>query len=466
MLVATQALHLMTWCQVYLRFRSRKRLHLIKRRRFPKVFPGWWIVLTGGFTGCWGHGFHMYGFSALFKPIASELGFSRAVTSIGASIGRFEGGIEGPLSGWIADRYGPRWITLLGLFMIGLGLVLMNFVNSLWAFLVIWGVVIGTGVNIGLTLPVQTAIANWFVKKRGLALSTRLVLTGLGGVLVLPLVAWLITTQGWRMTCVIGGLVMWLVGLPLVWLFLKNHRPEYYGLLPDGAAIEEETVDTRQMIDKGVKYATEVEEVEFTIRQAMRTPAYWLLVVVQGGRSLVEQFIHVHCIPFLTDLGIDPLKAAGMMATIFLAAIPARFIGGFLADRVKKGHIRFLMGAAFLLQAIGLPIFLLNQTTAAIYVWFICYGLGHGASLALMHPITARYFGRKAFGSITGIISMFTTPVGAIAPIYAGWVYDTTGSYMTTFTLFAVLLVFSTILASVILPPKPPAQITDIRKIV
>jgi len=437
---------------------------LIKRRRFPKIFPGWWIVLTSGILTLWGMGYHAYGFSALFNPISSELGFSRTATSVPASIGRLEGGFEAPLSGWITDRFGPRWIVLFGIFLIGLGLILMNYINSLWAFYIVWGVTLGTGINIGLTVSLHAAITNWFVKKRGLALSIYMVFAGLSGVAVLPLIAWLISTQGWRTTCLIGGLVMWLVGLPLAWFFLKQHRPEYYGLLPDGATVEEEATDTDQMIDRGVEYATDVEEVEFTLRQAMRTPAFWLLIVVYTIHALVMPSIQTHTIPLLTDMGIEPLKAAGMMVVMIGASIPARFIGGLLADRVKKSHLRFLVGGAYFLQAIGFAVFLLNQTLAGIYVFFIIYGMGQGLGF-VTSIVRARYFGRKAVGSIQGTSMMFSTPLGVIGPIYAGLMYDNTGSYMPAFRIFAMLLAVSAVLAAFIPTPKPPAQITDVRKI-
>ena len=101
-----------------------------------------------------------------------------------------------------------------------------------------------------------------------------------------------------------------------------------------------------------------------------------------------------------------------------------------------------------------------------IYVWFILYYIAQGASLPLNSIVRARYFGRKAFGSIGGSSLMFVAPFGMIAPIYAGWVYDTTGSYISAFTIIGILLTFSGVLAATIMPPKPPAQITDVRKIV
>ncbi len=100
-----------------------------------------------------------------------------------------------------------------------------------------------------------------------------------------------------------------------------------------------------------------------------------------------------------------------------------------------------------------------------IPIWFALYGIGMGAGFGLMFPMRARYFGRKAFGSIGGFSSLFMTPIGVATPIYLGWVYDTTGSYITAFTLVAALLALSGVLMSLILPPRPPAVVTDIRKI-
>ena len=438
------------------------------KRKSPRIFPGWWTVLTGGIIALWGHGFHTYGFSALFKPIAAELGFSRAVTSAASSIRNFQGSFQAPLVGWITDRFGPKWMVLGGVLLISSSLVLMNWIESRWGYYLVWGVMLGTGAQMALFLPIDVAISNWFVKKRGLALSIKYVLSGLAGMLVLPLVAWLINTREWRMTCVIGGVVMGLVGLPLAWFFIRQRRPEYYGLLPDGATVEEgaEDTGTGQMIDRGIEYAAQVEEVEFTLRQALKTRTYWLLFLIGILPDLVYPVMGIHIIPFLTDRGIDPLLAAGMMAIMVTAGIPARFVGGFIADRVRRDHLRYLLGAIPLVQALGLAIFLLNQTTAMIYVWFILWGTGFGANLTIGTAVMVRYFGRKAYGSIDGSYGILYLPVGVIAPIYIGWLYDTSGSYMLAFTLLAISLTVTGVLFPFIKPPKPPAKITDVRQVI
>jgi len=439
---------------------------LANKKNPPKIFFGWWTVMTGSFLCLWGFGYYYIGMSALFKPIAMELGLSRAVTSVAASIGRFQGGFEALLTGWLTDKFGPRWIVISGVFLTGLGLVLMTFIHSLWAYYVVWGVIAGSGVNIALTLSLDKAISNWFVRKRGLALSIRWTFTGLATMVVLPLIAFLVSQIGWRMTCLIGGVVMWLVGLPLSWMFIKAERPEFYGLLPDGVLHEEAASDTDRMVERGVKYAAEVQEIEFTLRQAIRTPTYWLLVIANSVYGMVVPVVIIHCIPFLTDIGINPVRAALMMGMMSAISVPMRLVAGILADRVKITQLRFLLGGAYLLQALGITVFLLKQTVTMAYVFFFLYYLGMGTSLTLYSATRARYFGRKSVGSIGGTSAIILTPFAVLAPIYAGWVYDTKGSYISAFTLFAVMLTFAGALMSLTHPPKPPSEVSGIDKVV
>jgi nitrate/nitrite transporter NarK len=146
-------------------------------------------------------------------------------------------------------------------------------------------------------------------------------------------------------------------------------------------------------------------------------------------------------------------------------SIPARYVGGLLSDRVQIGQMRHVIAGSYVMQAVGMGLYMLHQTEAMIYVWFILYGFGMGAALTLNTSIRARYYGRKAFGTIQGISSLFLTPVGVAAPIYAGWVYDSTGAYTNAFWLFTILLVISSVILPFVRPPKAPAVITDIRSI-
>jgi len=429
----------------------------------PKIFFGWWTAISAGTIAGLGT-FTGFGISVFFKPLAADLGLSRVAVSLAAGIARLEGGIGAPPTGWLSDKFGPRWVIILGTFVMVIGLILMNTINSLWTFCLVWGI-IAIGHSLGHTIAPDKAITNWFVKKRGLAMGIRFVLWGLGGAITLPIVSWLVTTQGWRVTNLIWAGVIFAT-LPLVWFLIKPNRPEYYGLLPDGAAVEEETDDTSHMIEKGVEYAAETEEVEFTLRQAMKTRSYWMLLVSWSSGMIIMGGIGIHTIPFLTDMGIDPMVASGMMAMMVFFSLPSRFFGGFLADSVRRDRLHLLLAGTFILMATGITVFLLKQTIAMVYVFFILYGFGNGASTPLRLMIGGRYFGRKAFGTILGSILLIEAPLGFLAPVYSGWIYDTTGSYITAFTVFAALATFAALLMFLVQPPKPPSHITDIRKFV
>ncbi len=436
---------------------------MIKRRRFPKIFFGWWQTLV---TCTWSgiaEGLYGFGISVFFKPIAADLGLSRAAASLAAGVGRLEGDLEAPLTGWLCDKFGPRWVIFTGACIVVIGLVLMNFVNSLWQYIVVWGIIIGAGNNLAFTLAIDKTITDWFIKKRGLAFAMRFVLLGIWGVILLPIVTWLVTTQGWRMTNLILAVVMF-AGLPFLWFFVKQKRPEYYGLLPDGTPVGEEAADTSQMIERGVEYATSLGEVEFTLRQAMKTPSYWILTVGFSAGTTMYGAINIHLIPFLTDMGIDPVVAGGMMAMMVFFTIPSRFLAGFFGDRVRKDHLRFLLAGTFLFQVIGIIVILLNQTIAMIYVFLILFGFGSGASIVVRILMEGRFFGRKAFATIHGATNMLHAPIGFVTPVFAGWIYDTTGTYTIAFISFVAITAVGAFLVCFLRPPKPPAQVTDVHK--
>ena len=432
-----------------------------KRIRFPKIYIGWGLVAAGSFLNFWGFGYRVFGLSALFKPLSEELGMNRAATSVVSSIGRVGGSFEGLLVGWLADRIGPRRVIYFGICLLGFGLMAMNYVNSTWGFYLIWGVVMGLGFSASSGVPMNTAITNWFVKKRGLAFGIRMMLSG---AFTLPIITWLITSYGWRTACVVGGVVMLIVGLILTKFFVRDHRPEYYGLLPDGASVDAELKEnTDQMIERGVEYAAEVEEIEFSFKQAVGTPSYWMLILSQIGPGITLNSLLLHFIPMLTDMGMSPTRAAATVTIASLSSPVSRFLSGFLADRVGKQHMRFVLGGSFLLQATGIGLFVLNQTMAMVYPFLVLYFATLSINLIMQPLIAGRYFGRKAIGSIRGSSMVVAMPLGIMAPVYLGWVYDSTGSYETALTVITLLLAVSSIFMFLARPPKAPAQAADIR---
>jgi cyanate permease len=418
------------------------------------MFLGWWMTLLSGMTTGLGHAFCLRGFSALFKPISADLGFSRAVTSGADGIRRLQFGFMAPFIGWLCDRFGPRWIMMAGICFLVVGLVLMNFVNSLLAYYVVWGVIIGMGNGLGLTIAPDKALTEWFVAKRGRAFSIRFVLVSMVSAAFLPLITWMINTYGWRNSSLVWSIVMG-VTLPFVWLTIKEKRPEYYGLLPDGLpSTKPEATESVQILEEGLAYAANFQESEFSLPQAMKTQAYWILILADASGMVVYAGFGLHCIPLITDLGIAPTVAGSLMSMMILFTIPSNFLGGLIADRTRKERLKFILGAAYLCQAFGIAAFLLNPSTLTLYILLILFGFGSGPVRALLILIRARFFGRKAYGSIEGTSLTFGTPFSILSPIYAGAIFDKTGSYYSAFAVFAAMAAFAAFILCLIRHPN------------
>jgi MFS family permease len=423
-----------------------------KKFSLSNVFFGWWTVIATGIMAFLGVGFAAYGFSVLFKPLSAELGLSRAVTSMASSIQALGYGIVGPVGGWASDKYSPKWVIMAGVLIMVIGCILMFFVNSLWLLLVAWGVLIGIGYSLGFTVILDRAIVNWFVKKSGIALNVKFAIQSVSGMVLLPVVAWLIDTQGWRTTCLIVAIVIAVVCFPLVWFFVKPKHPEYYGMLPDGVSAKDQLPKDR--LAEANAPSTKEGGPQFTVKQTLKTYTFWLMIVLFVFSGLASPIMNIHCVPFLTDMGISSVQAASTMSIWLTCSIPSRIIVGFITDRLKTGQLHFLMAAGYFLQAIGVAIFLFTKNPAMIYVWFVLYGIGSGLAAAPFMTMIADYFGRKSFGSIIGTILLLNLPITLAAPVYVGWVYDSTGNYTNVFTLFAILLAASALVTCFITMPR------------
>jgi sugar phosphate permease len=424
----------------------------------PRIFFGWWTVFACGIVGFLGVGFGNMAFSVLFKPIAADLGLDRAVTSVAAGIQNAVGGLLGPVGGWASDKYGPRLVMLIGGIALVLGCITMYFVNSLWSLLLAWGFLAGAGCSLGYTIIMDRAIINWFVKKNGVALNIKFAIQSLAGILLLPLIALLVVNQGWRSTCVIAGVVLLVVTIPLIWFFVKPKRPEFYGLLPDGMV---KATGEKQPVNEKTTDAMGDEEADLTLKQTTKTSAYWLIIIIQYMANFGATMMSAHFVPFLTDRGISTVQAASMMGLLITVGIPARLVTGFIVDRVKINNLRFLMSAGIFVQALGIIIFLANQSTETIYVWLVLFSIGSNISGGVSLPLQARYFGRRSFGTIMGLSGALQLPIGLVAPSIVGWVYDTSHSYDKIIVLIAILLCISGVIACFVRRPKVPAQLTD-----
>jgi MFS family permease len=418
--------------------------------RLGKVFYGWWIVAAGAILMAFSYGAWYYAYGAFFTPISTEFGWSRAKTSLAFSLSGGEGGLEGLITGPICDRFGPRFVVRAGWALAALGFLLMSRINSFWMFMVIYILFVSLGMNAGQMLPLTASVTQWFDKKRGLALGFLLAGGAIVGSLLLQGTARLIADYGWRMANVILGIVALVLGLGLSFI-LKPHGPEHYGLRMDGkkteAAEDVAKSASAEVVEKDIGLSE-----GFSLKEALKTQAFWVMVIAFSFSRMALNAIVVHEIPFIEDMGISKVLAAAAMGGMTLMSSPGRLLGGWLCD---KWNLKYLYFVSAIIQAGGLFIF--SRATAMSWVWtfVVVYGFGYGIWISLGPALRAQYFGRKAYGAVYGYMNFFTT-VGAIAgPYFAGWVFDTTHSYTSAFFIIGGSLVVS---AVVILFVKNPMK--------
>ena len=420
-----------------------------------RVFYGWWIVLACWAVTLYGGGAFFFGFSAFFKPISEEFGWSRALTAGAISLSQAEGFIEGPIVGPLVDRFGPRKLMLFGVALASIGFLVLSIVNGLLMFYLVYVLLLAIGFNTGFFVAAQAAVANWFIRKRSRALGLLSTANGFGGAVMAPLIAALILAFGWRVAALFLGIGLFAIGIPLA--FVVRHRPEHYGYLPDNA----ESPDELALAAGGSPNSTSpTVELDFTIWEALRTPVFWMLAVAFGLRTMAISATVVHQIPFLTDAGISQQAAAGILALMGLMSIPGRIGFGFMGDYFNK---RYLLAIAYMLQAAGILILLTADSLSQVFLFTVVFGLGWGAP-NLLFALRADYFGRKYFATIAGAEQSIVAIGTVIGPVYAGLVYDINQSYQLAFITFVLTISIGAVICFFSYPPKPPERLRRLQQ--
>jgi MFS family permease len=392
-----------------------------------------------------GAGEFFYGFSVFYTPILHEFGWSSAVVAGAFSLSRLEGGIEGPIVGLLVDRYGSRKLMFVGVILIALGFFAMTAVDNVLLLYLVYGGLLSIGYNTGFQHSMTALVAQWFIRKRGRAMSIYTLSAGLGGAIIVPVLARSVANLGWRSTAIICGASCLVIGLPLVY-FVRN-RPEDIGLLPDG--------DTPSSVSQHAPGGIDLEasglEADYSAREALRTRTFWTLMLGESFRSFLLGSIVIHQIPYLVSIGIPLELAAMILGTMITLSIPGRLVFGSLGDYMSK---RYLLVLAMSLQALG--IFIFSQATGFIhtYAFVLIYGIGYGGVIPLLHAYRAELFGRRRFASISGIAAPFRMIGSVVGPVLAGYIYDIYGNYRMAFIVFTALALLSAISFFFVKPAK------------
>jgi MFS family permease len=404
------------------------------RRSLSNIFYGWWIVASSFlmFSICGGIAY--YGLTAFFNPIANEFNWSAAAVSFAFSLRSVEAGFLSPLIGFFIDKFGARKIVLFGILLNGLGYLLMSHTHSLLFF---YGsfVLLSIGTSCGVGMAQYVTVANWFSKKRTLAMGITASGYGVSG-FIGPILVWLIAQNGWRSALVIVAIVVWLVGIPLG--LVLRHKPESYGYLPDGEKRPASSVsrDAHAEPVHSIKVAADVsQERDLTVRQALATSTFWLLILFGSFTGLAPSAIISLEMPYLTSVGISRQIAGWAILGMTGLSLVGRLGFGVLGDRYDKRRL-LAIGAA--LQFAGVLVFAMVTSPWMIVPFVLLYGPGWASQIPIWPSIRAEYFGLKHFATIGGLQGLGFTISGIVAPLLAGWVFDVWGTYRPIWLAYAV----------------------------
>jgi len=430
---------------MYLRPTSSTRKNFVKRltrslhQTFSPqghIFQGWWLVGAGGLVQFTGAILFFQAFGAYFLLIEDEFGWSKALLAGGFALARLESGLLGPIQGWMIDRYGPRAVIRWGLVIFGLGLIGFSQIESIIEFYVYF-FFIALGTSLGGFLSVTTALVNWFSRHRAKALALSQLGFSFGGMLV-PITIFSLETVGWRITAVGSGIIVLIVAWPLTRII--DHRPEDIGETPDGIPYQGPTPST---VSQNPLNTPAYRRSDFTTREALRTRAFWFMALGHGTALLSIGAVMVHLILHLNgQLGYS-LTTAGLVISLMTAMqIIGLVSAGFLGDRFDK---RLIVTVCMGFHAAGLLLLAYAHSVWMIIGFAVLHGIAWGTRGPLMQAIRADYFGASNFGVIMGWSSLIVMMGMALGPLYAGYMADRTGSYVSAFTTLAVSALFGAI---------------------
>jgi MFS family permease len=378
----------------------------------------------------------------MLKPISDEFGVSRSATAAAVTIGTIASGVFSPLVGALADRFGARYPTAIAAVCTSLLLFAVAGMNALWQFYIAYGLVRVLAQNFFFTVTPTTSMVNWFRQKRGRAIGFVAMALPLGGAAWIFFGQLIIDAAGWRTAFAVFGVSLALVGIAPP-IYLLRRVPEDVGLRPDGIVTPIDSVPTAA--SSGL-----------SLRLAVRTSAFWAISFSLFAAILASGAISFHMPAYLTDRGLSATVAAAALSAFAVSGSLSAGLWGYLSERVSE---RTLAIVTMLAAAVG--VILLSRPNVDTFILPVAIGLGFASrgEVSLLNIMVARYFGRAAYGRISGAMQPLTMLALGLGPLLASMSYDAQGDYATVFVAASALFIASALLISQARAPRPAASI-------
>ena len=402
--------------------------------KFKHIYYGWVIIFTTaaifGIQAIPGNTFGVF-----LVPLTTHFDWGRGALSGASSMSSIVGGFLGILTGRLSDKYGPRALVALSGLLVGIGLLLMSRISSLWQVYLIWGFFVGVGSSCFFT-PIVSTIPRWFEKKRGMALGIVTAGAGLGGAIFPPLAQWLISSYGWRQPFFLLGLIVFIV-IPLAQLLKQSpEKTRVKGYEENGTIPHKQSVASTS---------------GFSFKQAIKANRFWVFAPIHVCFLFSMQVIFVHIVPYAVDIGTLPMAAASILSIIAGSSVIGNLSMGFISDKIG-GKIAF--SACLAVATLSLIWLLFARETWMFYLFAVVFGLASGGTSPLVTVVAVELFGLKSLGVILGGVMLIATIGGSLGAPLAGIIFDKTESYGLAFSICVILSVLAIIFSVMLLRYK------------
>lgn len=422
-----------------------------------RFFYGWWVLGVISFMAALNNAFFDKGPVLFLIPVGVSLGLNRATVSLIFSLGRSEGAVNGPVVGYLVDRFGARKLMVIGTILAGIGFIIFAFSPNLWVFALAYLGFVSLGATMAFQDSATSMVNMWFSRYRVRAMSIREATGNLGSTILIPLMTLVIAVYDWRLAAFMGAVAYFVLILPLIPLLRES--PESIGLLPDGAgreAVEGAPVAAGQTSSSQVqKLRRHYADVEFRVREALRTSSFWYLLTGTMFRQVSRVGIDLHYVAILQWKGLD-LSIAALIFTLRLGMnVPSKLVIGYFGDRISTPAV---LSGGMVLYTIGLVLLLSSDAVWVLVISAVISGMSEGITPVNWGAI-GDYFGRRHYATLRGIINLSYSWALLSVPFAAGWWFDQHASYTVPIVVSAVAAVASVVVYAFVRQPKPPARL-------
>jgi sugar phosphate permease len=417
-----------------------------------KVFYGWSVVASLATIMFLSAGLGFYSLGVFIVPFEEEFGWSRGQVSLGIAMATIVSGVMGPFVGMAVERFGARTVlaagaTGMGICFASLGLTWsLVYLYAMFGLMAVW--------RAGLMLvPVSQIVANWFQRRRGLAMGITTTGIGFGGLVMAPLCKILISSAGWRFTFFVMGMAIVAVALPLILLVIRQH-PADRGLLPDGVSAEAGPAGS----DPGSRPQPDAQAERWSISEAILTRAFIMTTAAIGLGFASVGAVLLHTSPFMEDRGLAPEVAGLVLGLVAGMGVLGKVSSGYLADRLPPHRV---LAGVFLMEAVGLTVLISTDSTVGVAAFVLIFGLSMGAVVALQPMVVLHYFGLSSVATIVGAMMAFASVFMAAGPVFAGFMHDLLGNYSLAYLVFISVDCIASLLV-LLTGPRPMRKGTEL----